>query len=169
MSIHDCFELDETVALVLEYAEGGSVADRLDQAGPYAWRNAVGIMGEVLRGLAALHAAGIIHRDVKPDNILLSKDDNGRLVPKLTDLGIAHNQDGTRLTRDGSRLGTPEYMAPRDRQAQQVLRKRHLCLRRDAEMLSGVVPFAVRTMRFRKATSSWRQTSASCQQTRRSG
>ena len=101
-------------------------------------------MGEVLRGLAALHAAGIIHRDVKPDNILLSKDDNGRLVPKLTDLGIAHNQDGTRLTRDGSRLGTPEYMAPEQIKSGTtgVASDIYACGVMLFEMLSGVVPFA---------------------------
>ena len=66
----------------------------------------------LMSALISLHGAGIVHRDVKPDNLFLSVDGEGRVTPKLLDFGIAKLLEGTSATRAGLALGTPAYMAP---------------------------------------------------------
>ena len=85
-------------------------ANRYSGSTPVA--EALFFIDSVLQGVQAIHAAGLVHRDIKPDNILLMRDGLGALMPKVADLGIVHTVDGTRLTADGSQLGTLEYMAP---------------------------------------------------------
>ena len=97
---------------MLEFIQGGSLCDRIESKGAYEWQDAVRLIDGILKGLGALHRSGIVHRDMKPDNVLLAVDHDGEVTPKVTDLGIAHDESATRLTRDGSRLGTPEYMSP---------------------------------------------------------
>ena len=93
--------------LVMELVGGGSLADRL-QRGPLSPAEAVRVGRGVLAALAAAHASGIQHRDVKPGNVLLRPDG----TPVLTDFGIAALQGSTQLTATGSLIGSPEYMAP---------------------------------------------------------
>ncbi|MEM9135400.1 MAG: serine/threonine-protein kinase [Actinomycetota bacterium] len=77
--------------VVMEYLGGGSLADVLDQRGPLPWDEAVGLIAPIADALGAAHAAGVVHLDVKPANILLNDDG----VPKLTDFGIAVLQEAT--------------------------------------------------------------------------
>ena len=112
VAIHECLETDDTVALVLEFVASGSLADRIDAHGAVKWQTAAAWMADILRGLGALHRAGLVHRDLKPDNVLMAVDEDGRVTPKLTDLGVAHDESATRITRAGSRMGTFEFMAP---------------------------------------------------------
>jgi WD40 repeat protein len=97
--------------LALELIEGGSLGDLLRREGPLEWRRACRHAAEIARGLAAIHAAGLIHRDLKPDNVLLAPSG-----AKVTDLGLARRaptgltKGG--LTRTGELVGTLEYMAP---------------------------------------------------------
>ena len=145
VNIVECFETENTVALALEFIEGGSLADRIEADGAVPWATAVDWMDAILKGLGAIHRAGLIHRDIKPDNILLAVDeDDGHMLPKVTDLGIAHDEEGTRLTRDGSRLGTPEYMAPEQIKGLAVDARCDLYAAGIMlyEMLTGAVPFA---------------------------
>lgn len=93
--------------LVMELVTGGSLADLLDR-GPLALGEAARIGRGVLAALAAAHAAGIQHRDVKPANVLVRADG----TPVLTDFGIAALQDAGSLTATGTVIGSPEYMAP---------------------------------------------------------
>ena len=99
--------------LVMELVEGGSLWDRVQQRGPLSAVEAIDVMVAVLSGLDAAHAKGIVHRDVKPHNILIGEDG----TPKLADFGIARvlGSDDASATRTGSSLGTPWYMAPEQR------------------------------------------------------
>ena len=96
-------------ALVLDYVDGASLAERLALDGALPVDDALGIARDVAGALAAAHRAGIVHRDVTPGNILL--DRSGRA--HLTDFGIAQRSDGaTALTATGSVVGTLRYVAP---------------------------------------------------------
>ncbi|WP_370109921.1 protein kinase [Streptacidiphilus sp. MAP12-33] len=93
--------------LVMELVTGGSLGDLLER-GPLPVADAARIGRGVLAALRAAHAAGIMHRDVKPGNVLLRADG----TPGLTDFGIAAFSDATGLTATGSLVGSPEYIAP---------------------------------------------------------
>jgi eukaryotic-like serine/threonine-protein kinase len=100
---------DEQPFIVMELVEGESLADRLAREGRLEAREAVAIAAPVLEGLAAAHDRGLVHRDVKPSNILLPAAGG----VKLADFGIAKAVSGvTDLTATGSVLGTPRYLAP---------------------------------------------------------
>jgi serine/threonine-protein kinase len=95
---------------VMELCDGGSLADRMVDAGRLAPPEVVPVLASIADGLAAMHEQGLIHRDVKPHNILIC---GGR--PKLGDFGLArseHPVELTRLTADGTTLGTLPYLAP---------------------------------------------------------
>ncbi|MGW4908381.1 serine/threonine-protein kinase [Streptomyces sp. NPDC004270] len=94
--------------IVMELIRGVSLADVLDTEGPMSPQRAAGIGAEVLSALRAAHAAGVLHRDVKPANVLLSND--GRVV--LTDFGIATVEGSSALTMTGEVIGSPEFLAP---------------------------------------------------------
>jgi serine/threonine-protein kinase len=108
IDIHDVLDHGKTLALVIEYVEGGTLADRI-QGGPIPWRDALRLVDGILGGLEAIHEASLVHRDLKPDNILI---EGKRGTPRITDLGVAHDAAGRGMTRQGARLGTPEYMSP---------------------------------------------------------
>ena len=89
--------------------EGGTLAERLEQAGALPIGDAVGVCEAVASGLEAVHDAGLIHRDVKPANILLMDDGTAC----ITDFGLARDTyNDSRLTRPGQTLGSMDYMAP---------------------------------------------------------
>jgi serine/threonine-protein kinase len=98
--------------LVMELLHGRSLQAELDQRGTLGLEDALAILLPVMQALAVVHAAGVVHRDVKPDNIFLHVDPRGTLVPKLIDFGIAKDPATTLATRTGAVLGTPDYMAP---------------------------------------------------------
>ncbi|MBC7896950.1 MAG: serine/threonine protein kinase, partial [Cytophagaceae bacterium] len=94
---------------VMSYVDGESLAERLRARGPLPVSDVVRTMREVSWALAYAHARGVVHRDVKPENIMLERGTGRALV---TDFGIAHSQDHTRLTLDGLVVGTVHYMSP---------------------------------------------------------
>jgi serine/threonine protein kinase len=131
--------------LVFELVEGGSLGDHLERHGPLAEAVAVRVVTQVAQALHHAHAAGVVHRDVKPDNVLLQAD--GRV--KLTDFGLAKEVDAEEdLTRQASGLGTPNYMAP-----EQFYNARGADVRCDVyslaatlyHLLTGRLPFDART------------------------
>lgn len=108
--VHDVADDGQHAYLVMELIEGGSIADRMAAFGPLPPRMACEVAIALLSGLAAAHEQGVVHRDVKPHNILV--DSGG--VPKVTDFGIAQVDAST--TRTGAVIGTWAYMAPEQRQ-----------------------------------------------------
>lgn len=99
--------------LVLEWVEGASLSSYVDQHGPLPVRAAVQLMIWACEGVEAAHAKGVIHRDIKPDNILVTSE----WVPKVIDFGIAMIETGsTRLTQDGTGMGSLGFMAPEQMQ-----------------------------------------------------
>jgi serine/threonine-protein kinase len=95
--------------LVMEYVHGMSLQQRLDETGPLPVEEIVRIGMQTAAGLAAAHAQGLIHRDVKPANILLEQ---GFERVKLSDFGLARAMDDASVTQSGVIAGTPQYMAP---------------------------------------------------------
>ncbi|MFI6133779.1 serine/threonine-protein kinase [Micromonospora sp. NPDC051141] len=93
--------------LVLQYVDGETLADRLRRTGALAWPTGGQISADVAAGLAAVHGAGLVHRDVKPGNVLLAPDG-----AKLVDLGVALSAGSATVDGRGEIRGTPSYMAP---------------------------------------------------------
>ncbi|MFF7560422.1 protein kinase [Streptomyces pseudovenezuelae] len=113
VAVHDVAEVDGRPLIVMELVEGPSLDQVLRKQGTFDPREAAGIGAKVMDALAAAHGAGVLHRDVKPGNILL--DRSGRVL--LTDFGIATMDDpgdgsATSLTRTGHLVGSLDYMAP---------------------------------------------------------
>lgn len=147
VEVFDVGEHEATPYFVMEWVDGESLAQRVARGGPIAPGRVVPLFLPVLDGLSAAHRAGVIHRDVKPDNVLVAHAPAGgeRLV--LIDFGIARGGGGAavdgRLTRTGALVGTPEYMAP------EVLRGRDADVRSDVwsicvtlfEAVAGISPF----------------------------
>jgi len=109
--IYTVDEREGLVYFVMALVEGESLGDRVKRAGPLPIEDARAILSEVADALAYAHAQGVVHRDIKPDNILLDAN-SGRAM--VTDFGIARAaRDGdARLTATGAAIGTPAYMSP---------------------------------------------------------
>jgi serine/threonine-protein kinase len=107
VTIHDVDEAGGVPFMAMEFIEGGSLSKLMKDRGALPMDEASAIVRQVALGLAYAHERGIVHRDIKPDNILL--DRNGRVV--ITDFGAAHLNTSD-LTRTGEVLGTPHYMSP---------------------------------------------------------
>ena len=94
--------------LAVEYVDGGSLRDRLDADGPLASDRSIELAAQVASAIDALHAQGIVHRDVKPSNVML--DVHGQAA--VTDFGLAKGPAYTVLTTPGQVMGTLDYIAP---------------------------------------------------------
>ncbi|QDV20025.1 Serine/threonine-protein kinase PrkC [Gimesia panareensis] len=103
--------------LVMEYIAGETLQQRLDRTGPLELREILKIGQQVASGLAAAHARGLIHRDIKPGNILLEE---GTDHLKITDFGLARTADDASVTQSGVIAGTPLYMSPEQAQALEI-------------------------------------------------
>ncbi len=116
--------------LVMELLRGESLRGRIRRLGRLPPDEAAHIVGQTLRGLQRAHAAGVIHRDLKPDNLFVVQRDDDEIFVKVLDFGISKVRkaqsevDGHTLTRKGSVLGTPNYMAPEQAQGHADLDER---------------------------------------------
>jgi serine/threonine protein kinase len=108
VAIYDLVVVDEQPYLVLEYVPGESLAQRIRQAGKLTPEQAAQWIGQVAGALEAAHARGIVHRDVKPANILITPYN----AAKLTDFGIARSAQDVSQTQTGILVGTPAFLAP---------------------------------------------------------
>jgi serine/threonine-protein kinase len=117
--IHNWGDINGRLYLDMRYVDGEDLGDRLDRAGALGISDAVAVISQIARALDAAHAAGLVHRDVKPSNVLLSVDASGAgIFAYLVDFGIAlaisddKSRQLTVLTRAGTALGSLDYMAP---------------------------------------------------------
>src|SRR3954470_2854674 len=108
ISMFDVVVHDERPWLVMEYLPSDSLATVVREKGPLLPVRVAAIGRDVADGLAAAHAAGVVHRDVKPGNVLIGED--GRV--KLTDFGVSRAVDDVQLTRTGLIAGTPAFLSP---------------------------------------------------------
>ncbi len=114
--VFDVGEDDGRPFIAMEYVEGETLAELVAQRAPLPAAEAARLGTQICAGLAAAHAAGLVHRDVKPQNLLLRTDG----VLKLGDFGIAAGHEGTRLTLAGTVLGTAGYLAPEQARGEEV-------------------------------------------------
>src|SRR5689334_16086609 len=117
VAVHAVEETAGLPYLVMEYVPGPSLQERLDRHGPLAVPEILRIGMQAAAGLAAAHAQGLVHRDVKPANILL---ENGVERARLTDFGLARAADDASLTQSGTVAGTPAFMSPEQAEGKQV-------------------------------------------------
>jgi serine/threonine-protein kinase len=110
VAVYDFGQYDGNFYLVMELVEGRSVAAEVDQDGPLPWDRAVEIVEQAAAGLAVAHAENVVHRDVKPSNLMVSADG----VVKVADFGIAAlpGAETSDLTMTGQILGSPYYLSP---------------------------------------------------------
>ena len=119
--------------IVMEYLAGETLAARLERTGPLAWSDACAVARQIAGGLAAAHHRRIIHRDVKPANIMWLRPpeapapEPARPTIKLLDFGVAkllHDTQSKARTQPGQLLGTPEYMAPEQSSGEEPIDER---------------------------------------------
>lgn len=150
VGIHAFGRHAETWYLVMEYVEGRSLETML-QEGALTVELAVELTRQIAAGLAEAHALGIVHRDIKPGNVLLRTLATGALLAKVADFGLARSMvsdDSNVVTRDTAILGTPAYMAPEQIQAQKVDGRADLYALAIMlyQMLTGQLPYQRETM-----------------------
>lgn len=129
--------------IVMEYVQGRELRDYLKERQPMPLANAVAIIVQVLHALDHAHASGVVHRDIKPGNVILLAD--GQV--KVTDFGIARLETTGGMTQHGVTVGTPGYMAPEQFQGQEADRRADLYATGVLlfELLTGMRPFAGRS------------------------
>lgn len=139
VQVYDTGEWRGREFLVMEYVHGVTLRSEMERRGVFDVRSALRIVAETLDGLAAAHRAGLVHRDVKPENILIN--DRGRI--QITDFGLAKAVDQATLSATGMLLGTASYLAP------ELIERNEATPQGDLyavgimawEMLAGDVPF----------------------------
>jgi serine/threonine protein kinase len=115
--IYDVYTEGDTPYLVMQYVPGQSLQARVEERGPLDAREVLRIGRQIAAGLSAAHAQGVVHRDVKPANILLEQSVERVLI---SDFGLARTVDDATLTRTGVVAGTPHYMSPEQATGQPI-------------------------------------------------
>ncbi|MDX6478082.1 MAG: eukaryotic-like serine/threonine-protein kinase [Gaiellaceae bacterium] len=142
--VFDVGESEGRPFIVMEYVEGDTVADELARHGALPPARAVDLALQICSGLEAAHASGLVHRDVKPRNLLLRPDG----VLKIADFGIARAAESTRLTEIGTILGTAAYLAPEQAEGLEATPAADLYSVGAVlyELLTGRVPYAATSL-----------------------
>jgi serine/threonine protein kinase len=144
VDVYDVLEEGSSVFLVMELLEGEPLSERLARD-RIPVHELIALLLPAMRGVAAAHAAGVLHRDVKPENIFLAREaGHGRVVPKIIDFGISKLVEGEDLTASGITMGTPRYAS-----YEQLLGRRDVDARSDLyafgvilyEALTGRAPY----------------------------
>ncbi|MCA9791442.1 MAG: protein kinase [Candidatus Eremiobacteraeota bacterium] len=144
VSIVDADSRDGRYFIVMEYVGDKDLRELLNREGKLSVRLSIKMIDQVLQALQHAHDKGVVHRDVKPANVLLRSAEE----VALSDFSIAHIKDGDRLTRTGVMIGTPEYMAPEQFEGKGIDHRADLYAAGLVlyEMLTGVQPFRGDTM-----------------------
>jgi serine/threonine-protein kinase len=116
VTIHNVGRAGDWYYFAMAHLEGQTLADRIQQRGPMSLEEVLGTLRPLADALDYAHGRGLVHRDVKPANVVVGSD--GR--PTLTDFGIARAAAETRLTRTGAIVGTPEYLSPEQAQGEAI-------------------------------------------------
>jgi len=144
VALYNYFREVDNYCMVMEYVEGVTLKHLISATGPMPEQRAVWILNQLLEAVGFAHKKGIVHRDIKPSNVLITKDDN----VKILDFGIAKILQDKGLTKTGTKMGTVYYMSP-----EQIKAVKDIDHRTDIyslgitlyEMLSGRVPFNMDT------------------------
>lgn len=116
VTVYDYGTQEGTFFIALQFIAGEDLKHHVVKRGSLPVPDATGVTREILLGLGAIHRAGIVHRDVKPQNVLIGDDG----IVRITDFGIAHQSLATRVTTHGDAMGTASYMAPEQAQGDEV-------------------------------------------------
>ncbi len=140
--IYEIDEVDGETFLAMPFLEGRPLNERIAE-GPLKLHDAVEIAIQTAEALDEAHSKGVVHRDIKPGNIMLLDRERGGLQVKLLDFGLARLSQVTRLTMEGSRLGTAAYMSPEQTQGESVDKRSDLWSLGVVlyEMIAGATPF----------------------------
>lgn len=148
MLVHDMGMTEENQPyMVMELLDGFSLAELIQQNGKLTASDSLEIISQICRGIAKAHEEQLIHRDLKPGNIMLVAENEQAFTVKIVDFGLAKStrpeESGMPLTQTGALIGTPTYMSPEQCQAEAVDQRSDIyaigCML--FEMLTGTVPF----------------------------
>lgn len=143
VDVYDFGEQDGALYIVMQYVDGEDLKRHVTRHGALEPERAREVAVQVLAGLAAIHAAGIIHRDIKPQNVLIGRDG----IARVTDFGVAQAAVDVGLTSAGTTVGTAAYMAPEQAQADVLAQTTDIYAVGVVlyEMLTGSMPFSAST------------------------
>ena len=139
-TVYEIDEVDGKTFIVMAFLEGLPLSKKIAD-GPLKLNEALSVAGQIAEGLEAAHENGVVHRDIKPDNIMLLKGSRG--LVKIMDFGLAQLAGGSKFTREGTTLGTMAYMSPEQAQGAEVDRRSDIWSFGVVlyEMVSGQTPF----------------------------
>ena len=139
VDVYDVGKDGDTHYIVMEYVEGTDLKTLITGEAPLAIERAVGLAEQIARGLHAAHRAGMVHRDVKPQNVIVTPDGQAR----ITDFGVAKSHLSTALTETGVSFGTVDYLSPEQAQGRQATPRSDVYALGVVlyEMLTGKLPF----------------------------
>jgi len=140
---HDLGEEGYTHFITMEYVDGENLKGFIRRAGQLTLGKAVSVAKQICEGLAEAHRQGLVHRDLKPQNIMIDRDGNARIM----DFGIARFVEAEGLTGSGVMIGTPEYMAPEQAESSEIDKRADIYSLGIIiyEMVTGKVPFEGKT------------------------
>ena len=139
-TVYEIDEVDGKTFIVMAFLEGLPLSKKIAD-GPLKLNEALSVAGQIAEGLEAAHENGVVHRDIKPDNVMLLKGLRG--LVKIMDFGLAQLAGGSKFTREGTTLGTMAYMSPEQAQGAEVDRRSDIWSFGVVlyEMVSGQTPF----------------------------